>query len=281
MKKLIAIALIALFVTGCGRVTVPPAAKGKILSSAGYSVDVKETGKYWLTWWESMVILDTSTQVMSENISVKMADDLELGFNVRFRTRINGSERVINAMFNDITHDNYTVSLNKVYGVYGRDVVQSTARSVVGKYKVAEVSKNFDRITKELQAELVKQMANSPLEVSNVTLGGMQYPKVIVEAIEKQQERELAIQTEANDQAVKLVQKENELALAQADYEIRMTRAKAIRDENKMTAEGLNPVLIQYRQLEVLEKMAENKNAVFVPYESLSNVGVQNRMFTK
>ena len=64
----------------------------------------------------------------------------------------------------------------------------------------------------------------------------------------------MAIQTEVNDQAVKMVQKENELKLALADYEIRMTKARAIRDENKTTAEGLNPILLQYRQIEMMEK---------------------------
>ena len=281
MKKLLAMSLITLAVTGCSRETVPPAAKGKILSTAGYSVDVKETGKYWLWFSEEMVVLDTSTQTVSEQLSVKMADDLTLNFQVRFRTRIQGSDQVINAMFNDIKHQDYQVTLPMVYSVYGRDVVQNTARSVVGKYKVKEVANNFDKINLDLQKALAEKMKGSPLEVSNVTIGSIQYPKVIVDAIEKQQERELAIQTEANEQAVKMVQKENELKLAQADYEIRMTKARAIRDENKTTAEGLNPMLLEYRKLEVMEAMTKNNNAVFVPFDALGNSGLNTRMFSK
>lgn len=117
--------------------------------------------------------------------------------------------------------------------------------------------------------------------MSNITLANIQYPDVITKAIEAQQERKLAIETEANNQAVEMVKKENELKLAQADYEIRMTRAKALRDENKTTAEGLNPMLLEYRRLEVLESMTKNNNAVFVPYEGLGNSGVNNRMFSK
>lgn len=283
MKKLITVAMIAATASmvGCSRETVPPAAKGKILSTAGYSADVKETGKYWLWFSEEMVVLDTSTQTMAENLSVKMADDLTLTFQVRFRTRIHGSDNVINAMFNDIKHQNYQVTLPMVYGVYGKDVVQNTARSVVGKYKVKEVANNFDKINTDLQKALAENMKNSPLEMSNVTIGSIQYPKVITDAIEKQQERELAIQTEANEQAVKIVQKDNELKLALADYEIRMTKAKAIRDENKLTAEGLNPMLLEYRKLEVLETMTKNNNAVFVPYDALGDSGLNTRMFSK
>lgn len=279
--KLITATLIVVMLTGCGYHTVPPASKGKILSTMGYSADVKETGKYLLWGRDEMVVLDTSTQTMAESVSVKMQDNMTLNFQVRFRTRIAGNDKVINAMFNDITHEAYQVSLPRVYAVYGKDVVQSVARSVVGKYKTEDVGVNFDKITNDLHQELVKRMVNSPLEVSNITLANIQYPDVIVKAIEAQQERKLAIETEANNQAVEMVKKENELKLAKADYEIRMTRANALRDENKTTAEGLNPMLLEYRRLEVLESMTKNNNAVFVPYEGLGSSGMSNRMFSK
>jgi len=281
MNKIVLVLLIAMLAAGCSRETVPPAAKGKILSTTGYSVDVKETGKHWLYWWEQLVVLDTSTQTISEKVTVKLQDDLDLTFDVNFRTRIGGSESTINSMFNDIKHQDYNVTLPMVYRVYGRDVVHKTAREVVSSYYTKEISKNFKKINEELHAELSAAMKNSPLEVSNITIGAVQWPTLITEAIEKQQSRELAIQTEVNDQAVKMVQKENELKLAQADYEVRMTKAKAIRDENRITAEGLNPVLLQYRQIEMMEKMAENQNAVFMPFEAMSSVGAQARIYAK
>lgn len=271
--------LVVVLFAVCERVTVPPAAKGKILSTAGYSADVKETGRYWLFFSEEMVVLDTSTHSLKQPVSVKMADDLDLSFEVRFRTRVGGSDRVINAMFNDIAHNNYQITLPMIYQVYGSDVVQTAARSVLSKYRTKDVSANYDKINQDLQKMLSEQLANSPLEMSNVVIGNITWPAVITAAIEKQQERELAITTEANEQAVRMVQKENELEMAKADYEIRMTRARAIRDENKLTAEGLNPILLQYRQMEVMEKMAENKNAVFMPFEAMQTPGAQSRIY--
>lgn len=278
MKKLmIGAAMFGL--VGCSYETVPPAAKGKILSGSGYSVDVKETGKYLLPWWHNMVILDTSTQRFSEKIVVKMKDNLDLPFSLDFRTRIHGSDDVINAMFQDITHQNYKVTLESVYSVYGKNVVTNAARSVMGKYRVNEVAANFDKISNDIQSEIKKRMVGSPLEVSDVTLAHISYPKVITEAVEKQQERELAIKTEENQQAIEKIKKKNQMELAEADYEIRMIKAKTIRDENKMTSEGLNPILLQYRALEVQEKMAESENKVFIPYESLNQVGVSNTIY--
>lgn len=279
MKKILIIVIVTLLATACSRVTVPPAAKGKVLSASGYSVDVKESGKYWLAWWNSMVILDTSTSVVTEKVTVKMKDKLDMAVDVRFRTRIAGGEKTINAMFNDIKHEDYNVTLPMVYNVYGRDVVRSVGRSVLSKYTAEEVPENFDRITQELRTEIIKALANSPIEMSNITLGDIRYPNTITEAIEAQAQRRLAIETEENQQAIEMVKKTNELSLAQADYEIRMTRAKAVRDENKMTSEGLNPILLQYRALEVQELMAKGENKVFVPYESLTNSGLQNRIY--
>ena len=281
MKKLsLAItAAISLTLVGCEVSTVPPASKGKILSSSGYSTDVKETGKYWLFGFKNMVILDTSTRMISENITVKMIDNLDLPFQLHFRTRIHGSNDVINSMFNDITHENYSVSLDRVYSVYGKNVVTNAARTVMSKYRVDEVAANFEKINNDIFNEIKKRMVGNPLEVSDVTLARISYPPIITQAVERQQERELAIVTEKNQQAIEMLKKENELALASADYQIRIKRAEAIRDENKITSDGLNPVLLQYRNLEVLEKMAESDNKVFVPYSALGEVGVSNTMF--
>lgn len=271
----------ALALVGCGREVVPPAAKGKILSGDGYSADVKETGKYWLYWWEDMVLLDTSTKTLGEPVTVKMADDLDLSFEVRFRTRIHGDAKVINAMFNDITHENYWVTLPTVYGVYGRDVVSNVARTVMGKYATKDVSANYANINEELQKSLRKAMEGSPLEVSNVTVANIQWPKVIVDAIEARSERELAIETEANSQAVKMVEKANELELVKADYEIRIKRAEAIREENRITAEGMNPMLLEYKRLETLETLGKAGNSVMIPVEGLVNPAMQLKLLGK
>lgn len=279
LKMSASILAAAIMLAGCEVSTVPPAAKGKILSSSGYSADVKETGKYWLFGFKNMVILDTSTRMISEDINVKMSDNLDLPFQLHFRTRIQGDDKTINAMFNDITHDDYQVSLDKVYQVYGRNVVTNAARSVMSKYKVAEVAVNFEKINNDIYSEINLRMVGSPLEVSDVTLANISYPPVITQAVEKQQERELAIVTEKNQQAIEMLKKENQLKLADADYAIRVKKAEAVREENRITSEGLNTTLLHYRNLEVMEKLAESQNKVFVPYQALGEVGVSNTMF--
>lgn len=283
MKRIMAALLVmaTLVLGGCGYSTVPPAAKGKILSTTGYSPGVYETGKYLLWGRDEMVILDTSTQTYGEAISVKMMDNLDLKFTVKFRTRIAGDEKVINSMFNDIKHQDYQVTLPMVYKVYGQDVVQSTARSVVGKYTTEEVAANFDKITADLYTQLTAKMKGSPLEMSNITLANLDYPDTVDAAYNAQAERKLEIETEANRQAVNMVKKTNELALARANYDIEMKKAETLRDTNATTGAGLSDKLLAYRALEVQEKMAENKSAVFVPYDAIGSSGLSNRIYSK
>lgn len=279
--KMLMVSAVMLSLVGCGFYTVPPAGKGKVLSTSGYSADVKETGKYLLWGRDEMVILDTSTQTYGEAISVKMMDNLDLKFTVKFRTRIAGDDKVINSMFNDIKHEDYQVTLPMVYRVYGQDVVQSVARSVVGKYTTEEVAANFDKITADMYSQLTAKMKGSPLEMSNITLANLDYPDTVDQAYNAQAERKLEIETEANRQAVSMVKKTNELKLAEANYAIEMKKAETLRDTNATTSAGLSDKLLAYRALEVQEKMAENKAAVFVPYDAIGNTGLSNRMFSK
>ncbi|QBJ02871.1 hypothetical protein MZD04_gp345 [Pseudomonas phage Psa21] len=282
MIKTAALAMVAVVaLQGCSFEVIPPAFKGKVLTTSGYNPEILEPGKETLFGRDELVLLETGTRTVAETITVKMEDKLDLTFDVRFRTRIGGNEKVLNAMFNDIQVQNRMVTLQQVYGVYGLDVVQSVARSVVGKYKTEDVGANFDNITKDLAERLTKAMVNSPLEVSNVTLGNLKYPDVITIAIEKQSERRLAIETETNQQAIETTKRTNMLALAQLDRDIELTRAKTLRDSNAITADGLSPMLLAYKALDVQQDMAKNNAAVFVPYEAMGSSGLSNRIFNK
>lgn len=281
MIRNIAIALVAVVsLQGCME-QIPPAHKGKILTTTGYNPEILEPSNVRLWGRDKLVTLETGTKTIVETMTVKMNDKLDLTFDVRFRGRIGGSDQVLNSMFNDIVVTGTKVTLEQVYGIYGRDVVQSTARSVVGKYNTEDVGINFDKVTKDLASALATAMKSSPLEVSNFTLGGLQYPDVITKAIEKQSERKLAIETEANEQAIETVKRTNQLELAQLDRDVQMTKAQTLRDANAITSAGLSEMLLKYRALEVQEKMAENNNAIFVPYEAMNTTGFSNRVFAK
>ncbi len=285
MKRSISFSLMAMMLltlTACDFCVVPPATKGKILTTAGYQTDILEPGKYTLWGRDEMVFLQTNTNTYAEKVNVVLSDKLTLTAEVKFRGRIGGDKKTINAMFNDITPgEDATVSFNEVYSVYGRMAVRNKVREILSAYSVNDVHKNYGRLSKEVSDSLALALKNTPLEISDVALGNIAYPQVVTDAINTAKEREMAIKREEAQAAIDLTKKKNERLLAEADYQIEITRAKAIRDKNKIIGEGVTEELLRLRALEVQEKMAGNKSAVFMPFEAMSSLGAQNRMFSK
>jgi membrane protease subunit (stomatin/prohibitin family) len=270
------------FITGCSFEVVPPASKGKVLTTAGYSPDILQPGKYTMWGRDKLIVLQTNTNTYKETVNVVLKDKLTLMADVRFRGRISGTDKVMNSMFNDIAagEDNI-VAFNEVYKVYGKMAVRNKVREIVSQYSVEDVHKNYSRLSKEIGTVLIKALEGTPLEISDVALGSITYPQVVTDAINAAKERDLAIKKEEAQAKIMLTRKKNERALAEANYQIEITKAKAIRDKNKIIGQGVTPELIELRRLEVLEAMAENKAAVFMPVEAMSNTGAQMRMFAK
>lgn len=281
MKRLMFV-LLALSVTACSFDVIAPASKGKILTTAGYMPEVLEPGKYTLWGRDQMIYLQTATAMMKEPMSIIMKDKLTLVFDVRFRTRIAGEERTINAMFNDITpNPENWVTLAAVYNTYGKMIVRNKSREVMSKYSVEDVHKNYSRISGEMYTAITEGIKGTPLTVSDVALGNIAYPDVITKAVELAKKRELEIKQAEAQAEIDMTIKNNEKTLAEADYEINIIHAKSIRDTNKITASGITNHLLRWKALEVQEKMAENKNTVFMPFEAFQSIGAQQRIYAK
>jgi len=277
-KILLIVSIIAL--PACEMPTVPPTAKGKILTTAGYDPDIKEPGKYTLWGRDTMILIETNTNTYKEVVNVILADKLTLSAEVRFRGRLAGSDQVLNAMFNDIQPgpDNI-VSFNEVYAIYGRMAVRNKTREIISQYTVEDVHKNYGRLSGEIGKVLLEALRGTPLEISDIALGNIAYPKVVTDAVDQAKARELAIKKEKANAEIALVKKKNERILEEANYQIEITKAKAIRDKNKIIGQGVTPALLQLRALEVQEAMAKNGSAVFMPYEAMGSFGAQVRMF--
>jgi regulator of protease activity HflC (stomatin/prohibitin superfamily) len=283
MKSIKIMFLLALTMSlvGCGFYTVPPASKGKILTTSGYMPEVLEPGKYTLWGRDDLITLDTSTKVYGEPVPIILSDKLTITVNVKFAGRIAGTPAVINTMFDDIVAGtDHKINFNEVYAVYGRMIVRNKTREIVSEYNVDEVHKNYKRISAQIAEVVSKAFVSTPLEISNIAIGNISYPAVVTDAIQANEERRLAIDKETAQAAIDIVKKKNALALAEADYGIQIKLAEAVRDKNKIIGQGITPALLQLRALEVQEKMAENKSAVFIPYEAMGSVGVQNRVFS-
>lgn len=270
-----------LLLAACTEV-VPPANMGKRLTTAGYEPEVLNPGRHYCGWRCTMVLLDTSTSTFVEPVDIIMDDKLTLKVDVRFRGRIAGADKTINSMFNDIKagRDNF-IAFEEVYKTYGKPVIRNKTREIISKYNMEDVHRNYTRISAQIAESLVEPLSRTPLEISEIVLGGIEYPKLVTESIEQAQSRRLAIEKEKAQAEIDLTKKDSERRLAEAEYQIQITKAKAIRDQNKIIADGVTPELLEFRRLDILEQIAKsgNQNAVYLPLEALSSTGAQVRMF--
>lgn len=268
MKKILLLSLLTLSIlfTGCNEQIVA-GTKGKIMGKTGWQPEIYPPSKVWVDTTftftpEKLFLVQTTTKKYAQPIEVLLQDKLTLTAEIVFRGRINGSDAVINSIFNDMPMNDNIVTTDEVYQTYGKMVVLNTAREVISKYNVDEVNTNYARITTELYNAIKPKLVGLPIEISDVTLGNIGYPQIVTDAINNAKERRMQIEKEEAQVQIELTKKNGQEQLASADYRIKMMEAKRIRDYNKMTADGITPALLQLRTLELREKELEKWNGI-------------------
>lgn len=255
-----------LMLTNCNEQVIA-GTKGKILGKNGWQPEIYPPSKVWVDTTftftpEKLYLVQTTTKKYAQPIEVLLKDKLTLRAEVVFRGRINGNDTVINAIFNDMPMNDELVTVDEVYNTYGKMVVLNTAREIISKYNVDEVNTNYARITTELYNAIKPKLVGLPIEISDVTLGNIQYPKIVTDAINSAKERRMAIEKEEAQVQIELTKKLGQEKLAQADYRIKMLEAKRIADYNKKISEGVTKDLITLRNLEIREKELDKWNGI-------------------
>jgi len=261
-KQLIVLVLAGLVMfgfTGCNT-QVPAGHKGKIMGKTGFQPEVYPPSKVWLNnnIWnltpEKMFLVQTTTKKYAQPIKVLLKDKLTLKAHIVFRGRISGDNKTISTIFNDMQMDDKIVTTDEVYNTYGKMVVLNTAREVISQYNVDEVNTNYARITVELYNAIKPKLDHLPIEISDVTIGSIEYPAIVTEAIEKAKERRMAIEKEEAQVQIELTKLKGREAIAKGEYNIKMIEAKRIADYNKKIASGITKDLLELRRLELREQ---------------------------
>jgi len=282
MKKIILMVMLVLstlVMTGCNE-QVPAGTVGKIMGKNGWQPEIYPPSKVWLAnniWnvnHEKLFFAQTTTRKFVQPIKVLLKDKLTLNAEIVFRGRITTNQKVLNALFNDMPMNDNIVTTEEAYNTYGKMIVLNTAREVISKYNVDEVNRNYARITDELFLAIKPKLKGLPIDISDVTIGNIEYPKIVTEAIEKAKQRRMAIEQEQAQVQIELTRAKGREQVAKAEYRIKMLEAKRIRDYNRMIEQGVTPNLLKLRKLEVQEKMVdaikENKNVVYMPMDMMN-----------
>lgn len=288
MKKilsLVALVGVLMLSTGCSHQTVPTGTKGKVHDRSGWQPEVYPPSRVNVGMWGNLMLVETVTHTVNETVTIRMKDDMNLVAQVRFQLRMGEKQKSLDAIFNDIIPVNgHTITLKEVYNIYGKLIVNKVAREVLGQYNIADVNNNFAKISAEIYNRTIEEFKPTPLIITDVALGKLDYPDVIDRAIESAAKRELEIKQAEADVQVRLTELKGKEKVAEGEYRIKMQEAKRVRDYNKMIAKGITPELLELRRLEVQEMMAskiDKADTVFIPYGSLQSPGAQMRMYQK
>lgn len=277
------------------KVEVPPAHVGKVLTRNGYKPENYPPSRFRLDvcffYCDSLILAELSDTGMTEQFVLFMPrDQLNMEFDIRFTMSIRNDENSIDTLFSRIppdtsreTMENYEahgiIKSLGVYLTYGQPVLREVVRTVVAKYDIDEVASSREAINQEIYDAVSEALKGTPVAVKRLAFADVQYPDVIVNAKIKAAEKEAAIQEAEAQQQVTLVNKRTELESAKADRAVRRERALAAKEENEIFASSVTEAYLQYKHLEVLSKLADNPNAVFVPYQALDSLGLSNRIF--
>lgn len=279
MKKVIAslmVVLVMVMSSGCSRETVPQGTKGKILDSSGFHPEIYPPSLVDVGMHGHLVLVETISHTVNETVTVRMKDNMNLIVQVRFKLRMGEKAKSLNFVFNDVKpKDGKTITLDEVYELHGKALVNKAVREVLSTYNLNEVNVNFNHISSDIYKKTLSMFKPTPLIVTDVSLGKLTFPKIIDDAIEAAAKRELEIKQAEADVQVRLTELKGKEQVAKGEYRIKMQEAKRIRDYNKMVADGISEKLLSLRKLEVQEKMVEaikeNKNVIYMPMEMMNS----------
>jgi regulator of protease activity HflC (stomatin/prohibitin superfamily) len=128
----------------------------------------------------------------------------------------------------------------------------SITRGTMAKYNYEEISAQSLEIEKEITAALEKRLEGKHIILDKVTLDHIMYSPVVTRATDEK----LATKQ-------KLEQKKIETQIAEKEAEIQRIEAAGQRDAQQIIDQGLTQKYLQFKALEVQDKLSESDNAKF------------------
>ena len=207
-----------LLTSACGT-TIQPGQRGLFWRpfSEGLSNQPLKDGFYWAAPWNDVYRYDVRWQSHTEDIDALSADDLQVSIKAAIILRPISEELYF--LNQEVGPDYYTRIVKPQF--------MAAVRSVVSGYNMVTVPERSTEIASKVRAVVVENLKGRHLEVQNVALSDVDFPQIVLRAIEQKQAKEQEKE-----------QKEFELTIALKDAEIARSRAKGEGDAIRIRAEG-------------------------------------------
>ncbi|HSS30638.1 MAG TPA: prohibitin family protein [Nitrospiraceae bacterium] len=221
MKRLTltTIALAVLLLTAACGTTIQPGQRGLFWHpfTEGLSTQPLKDGFYWRAPWNNVYRYDIQWHSFTEDIDALSADDLQVLIKAAIIIRPIPDELYFLAQ--EVGQDYYPRIVKPQF--------MAAVRSVVSGYNMVKVPEKSAEIASKVRAVVVENLKGRHLELQNVALSDVDFPKIVLRAIEQKQAKEQEKE-----------QKEFELTIASKDAQIARTRAKGEGDAIRIRAEG-------------------------------------------
>lgn len=230
--------------SGCASI-IKPGYQGVPWRPWGEGLEKEKTYDDGIVWhwpWNNIIEYETRWRKYSQDIMVLTSDDLHITVTVSIILRPKAWE-----LYNIHT---------KIGPSYYKRVVKpkffSVTRDIMADYIHNKIPGMSNEIEIKIMSKMKEQLKGKYLEIDSVTIDHVMYSKIVTRAADVK----LATMHE-------MERKEYEKKIADADAEIQRISARGQRDAQKIIDEGLTKKYLQFKSLEVQEKLAASPNAKF------------------
>lgn len=243
--------------------TIPVSTVGKVVDNSGVSKETYQAGTRDIGWaWKytkKLVLLDQSVEIIPFNLSIRLADNQTLDVELLVKTQLDlENKNTIDSMSTMITpvdmgNNTLKIPLTLIYKKLGEDLVRRTLVEVVTPHTLESFQKDRKNINDTIEKVISERFENTPLVLYTATINKVKYPQTYVDKANEIKDMEMSVELKTAEEMAKRERLKQEEVTIAIDQRVRLAKAETIRLENKKTSEGLNPMLLEYRKMELEE----------------------------
>ena len=266
MKKLIALLTAGMMLTlsGCSDYRAIPVSKvGKVVDNSGVSKETYQAGTRDIGWafkyTKKLVLLDTSVEIIPFKLPIRLSDNQTLTVELLVKTQLDLTDTAtIDSMFTMITPidlggNTLNIPLTLIYKKLGEDLVRRTLVEIVTPHTLESFQKDRKTINDTIEAVIKERFKNTPLVLYTATINNVGYPKTYIAKANEIKDMEMSVELKTKEEEAKRAKLAQEEVTIAIDQRVRLAKAETIRLENLKTSKGLNPMLLEYRKMELEE----------------------------
>ena len=243
--------------------TIPVSTVGKVVDNSGVSKETYQAGTRDIGWafkyTKKLVLLDTAVEIIPLRLTIRLSDSQELDVEVLVKTQLDLTDpKSIDSMFGLVTpinsgNNTLKIPLTLVYKKLGEDLVRRTLVEVVTPHTLESFQENRKSINDTIESIITDRFYNTPLKLYTATINEVKYPQTYIIKSNQIKDEEMSIELKVATETAKRARLAEEELTVEILRRVTLAKAETIRQENVKTADGLNPILLEYRKMELEE----------------------------